>query len=79
MIDRHDMPKPGRDTLLVRAPFRRGTTLRNGALPTPRASSPTALAVTEREIEMSRGGGVGIVGVIVIVLVILFLLGVIRL
>ncbi len=34
---------------------------------------------TEREIEMNRGGGVGIIGVIVIVVVILFLVGVIRL
>jgi hypothetical protein len=37
------------------------------------------LAVTEREIEMNRGGGVGIIGVIVIVVVILLLVGVIRL
>ena len=36
-------------------------------------------AITEREIEMNRGGGVGIIGVIVIVVVILFLVGVIRL
>jgi hypothetical protein len=33
--------------------------------------------VAEREIEMNRGGGVGIVGVIVIVLVILWLVHVI--
>ena len=33
----------------------------------------------EQEIEMNRGGGVGIVGVIVIVVVILLLVGVIKL
>jgi hypothetical protein len=33
----------------------------------------------QREVEMNRGGGVGIVGVIVIVVVILILVGVIRL
>lgn len=37
------------------------------------------LAVTEREIEMNRGGGIGIIGVIVIVVIILFLVGVIKL
>ena len=31
-----------------------------------------------QEIEMNRGGGVGIIGVIVIVVVILFLVGVIK-
>ncbi len=35
--------------------------------------------ITKREIEMNRGGGVGILGVIVIVVVILFLVGVIKL
>jgi hypothetical protein len=44
-----------------------------------RRDGPTALAVTEWEIEMNRGGGVGIIGVIVIVVVILILVGVIRL
>jgi hypothetical protein len=44
--------------------------------PTRRLSGP---GITEQEIEMNRGGGVGIVGVIVIVVVILFLVGVIRL
>ena len=44
-----------------------------------RRDGSTALAITEREIEMNRGGGVGIIGVIVIVVVILLLVGVIRL
>jgi uncharacterized membrane protein len=37
------------------------------------------VVVSEREIEMNRGGGVGIIGVIIIVVVILLLVGVIRL
>lgn len=41
-----------------------------------RCDGSTALAVTEREIEMNRGGGIGIIGVIVIVVIILFLVGV---
>ncbi len=44
-----------------------------------RRDGSTVLAVIEREIEMNRGGGVGIIGVIVIVVVILILVGVIRL
>ena len=57
------------------APSRRG---RKSGRP-PNATAQGAPAVTEREIEMNRGGGVGIIGVIVIVVVILFLLGVIKL
>ena len=45
-------------------------------LPTRRLTDP---GITEWEIEMNRGGGIGIVGVIVIVVVILFLVGVIKL
>jgi hypothetical protein len=36
-------------------------------------------SLVEREIDMNRGGGVGIIGVVVIVLVILWLVGVIKL
>jgi hypothetical protein len=50
--------------------------LERDPLPTRRLNGP---GITEREIEMNRGGGVGIIGVIVIVVVILFLVGVIRL
>ncbi len=45
-------------------------------LPTRRLNGP---GITEREIKMNRGGGIGIVGVIVIVVVILLLVGVIKL
>ena len=44
-----------------------------------RRDGSTAMAVTKREIEMNRGGGIGIIGVIIIVVVILMLVGVIRL
>jgi hypothetical protein len=77
MIDRHDAPKAGRDTGIAKAPSQRGTTLRSAIR--SRRDGSMALAITEREIEMNRGGGVGIIGVIVIVVVILFLVGVIRL
>jgi hypothetical protein len=50
--------------------------LERDPLPTRRLNGP---GITEREIKMNRGGGVGIIGVIVIVVVILFLVGVIRL
>ena len=42
-----------------------------------RAAAPERL--NEQEIEMNRGGGVGIIGVVIIVLVILWLVGVIKL
>lgn len=72
MTDRHDVPKAGRDTGIAKAPSQEG----RYPLPTRRLYGP---GITEREIEMNRGGGVGIIGVIVIVVVILFLVGVIRL
>lgn len=67
----------GRDTWIARAPSRRGTT--RVSANRSRCDGSTALAVTEREIEMNRGGGIGIIGVIVIVVIILFLVGVIKL
>lgn len=51
---------------------------RSGARSAPDLTAQS-LWLTEQEIEMNRGGGVGIIGVIVIVVVILFLLNVIKL
>jgi hypothetical protein len=53
------------------------TSLHDAAMPSK--DSLVADRVAQREVEMNRGGGVGIVGVIVIVVVILILVGVIRL
>ena len=47
--------------------------------PAPDATVQRPWRSLKREIEMNRGGGVGIIGVIVIVVVILILVGVIRL
>jgi cobalamin biosynthesis Mg chelatase CobN len=77
MTNRHDVPMARSDTGMAKAPSRRGTPHMSGTC--SRHDGSTALAATEREVEMNRGGGVGIIGVIVIVVVILFLVGVIRL
>ena len=77
MTHRHHTPIAGRDTGIAKAPSRRGT--QHTSANRSRCDGSTALAVTEREIEMNRSGGVGIIGVIVIVVVILFLVGVIKL
>ena len=77
MTNRHDVPRARRDTRIAKAPSRRGTPHTN--LTCSRRDGSTALAASEREIEMNRGGGIGIIGVIVIVVVILLIVGVIKL
>ncbi len=77
MTDRNDARAARRDTPIAKAPSQRGTLAQEcNPLPTRRLNGP---GITKREIEMNRGGGVGILGVIVIVVVILFLVGVIKL
>lgn len=69
----------GRYAATLASPRRlRSVEPRSGARSAPDLSAQS-LWLTEQEIEMNRGGGVGIIGVIIIVVVVLFLVGVIKL
>lgn len=76
MTDRHDAPTARRDTCTPGRPHGEGPRAGRDPLQTRRLNGP---GIAQWEVEMNRGGGVGIVGVIVIVVVILFLVGVIKL